>query len=98
VSRALEGVLDVEDLIPYRYVLEVSSPGLNRPLRRKEDFVRFAGECVKIKTKEPIEGRSNYKGILNGMDGAEILVTVDGTPYRIPYDLLAKARIEPRFK
>ncbi len=94
ISHAVDGVLDVENLIDRAYSLEVSSPGINRPLRKKEDFIRFKGETVKIKTKQPIDGRSNYKGMLQGMEGDVILVAIDGNIFRIPHDLLEKARLD----
>jgi ribosome maturation factor RimP len=93
-SRAVSAALDVEDIVPARYSLEVSSPGLDRPLKTAEDFTRFAGELARVKTSEPIGGRANYFGTLKGMDGNDILMNVDGINYRIPLDKLAKARIE----
>jgi ribosome maturation factor RimP len=95
VSRAIGDIIDVEELIKSRYSLEISSPGIARPLRKPQDFVRFSGVVIKLKTLSPIDGRSNYKGILEGMDGDDILMRVDDVDYRIPISKLAKARIEP---
>jgi len=94
VSRSLEGVLDVEDIIPTRYLLEVSSPGLDRPLKKARDFVRFTGQKIRLRTKEPIGGRSNYYGVLLGMEENNILMNVDNVKYQIPMELLMKANLE----
>lgn len=97
VSRAVAGVLDVEDVVPQRYNLEVSSPGLNRPLKKLADFERFAGQNVRLKTKEPIQNRANYFGILKGIKGNNIIMVVDGVEYDLPHDMVAKAKIEHKF-
>ncbi len=68
VSRQLGALLDVEDIIPFRYVLEVSSPGLNRPLKRPKDFLAHCGRKIKIKMKEPVDGRRRFTGILRSYD------------------------------
>lgn len=94
VSRSVSAALDVDDVIPQRYSLEVSSPGLNRPLRRLKDFERFKGEKARIRTVEPIDGRGNYFGILQGVAGDDILINVDGTEYKVPLAKIAKARLE----
>ena len=75
VSRDMEVVLDEEDVIPTRYVLEVSSPGIERQLYSINDFVRFSGELVKVKTKEAIDGQKTFVGILTGVEGN--MVTID---------------------
>ena len=93
VSRTLSAQLDVEDPIPGNYDLEVSSPGLERPLRYLEDFVRFKGEIVKLRTQEPINGRQNYKGILTNADDQNIYMTIDGDDFTIPFSALLKARV-----
>lgn len=93
-SRGVEDVIEIEGLVPQAYALEVSSPGINRPLRRREDFERFQGSTIRLKTREPIAGRSNYKGTLEKLDGDEIVMDVEGRRYRIPYRLLARARVE----
>lgn len=94
VSRSLEGVLDVENVVPNRYSLEVSSPGLNRPLRKKADFEKFKGKMARFSTVEPINGRGNYFGTLLGINGEDILINVDGTEYKVPLNMVAKARLE----
>lgn len=93
VSRAVSAHLDVEDPIPGKYDLEVSSPGVERPLRYPEDFARFTGETIKLRTKEPINNRQNYRGVLKGCDTEMIYMTVDGTEFTIPFSALLKARI-----
>ncbi len=94
ISRSVEGVLDVEDLVKGRYLLEVSSPGINRPLKKLADFERFKGELARIKTNEPIDGRGNYFGKLVGVADLDVLINVDGTEYKVPLDKIAKARLE----
>jgi ribosome maturation factor RimP len=77
------------------YTLEVSSPGVDRPLRKLADFQRFAGERAKIKTV-PIEGRSSFTGTIEGVEGDEILFGLeDGTSVRIPFGSVVKARLKP---
>jgi ribosome maturation factor RimP len=71
-SQAVEAVLDAEDLIPVRYVLEVSSPGIERELYSIEDFRRFAGKLAKLKTKAAIEGQKTFVGTITGIDGEKI--------------------------
>jgi len=94
-SHAVEDVISVEDFIPASYNLEVSSPGLARPLKREEDFVRFAGERAKLKTSEPIDGRSNFKGVLAGVESGSVAISVDGTKFLVPMDKIHRARLEP---
>ncbi len=95
VSEELGDHLDVADVIDHPYALEVSSPGLDRPLTRDADFVRFAGKPARIVTHEPIEGQRNFRGHLAGLvDGAVLLALADGRQVRIPRDLIAKARLE----
>lgn len=94
VSRAVSATLDVEDVIKGRYSLEVSSPGINRPLKRPGDFEKYAGNMVRIKTRMPIDGRGNYYGKLIGFNDGNILVNVDGKEYKVPIAELAKARLE----
>lgn len=95
VTRALSDALDVEEIMAQRYSLEVSSPGIGRPLRYAEDFERFKGAQVRLKAKEKINGRENFKGILEGIQNNDVIVKIDDQCYQIPLSLLAKARIEP---
>lgn len=95
VSRYLRPALDIEDDMPTNYTLEVSSPGLNRPLRRKEDFYRFIGNQVKIETEQSLEDRKVFIGRLLDFNGEILIVSLEGEDERkIPFDLIAKARLE----
>jgi ribosome maturation factor RimP len=95
VSRDVSAALDVADVIPHGYVLEVSSPGLERPLRREQDFQRFAGQEVKIRTTDPVEGRRNFSGTLVGAKAGVVEVSAEGRTFRVPIDLVAKANLVP---
>jgi len=97
VSRQLSAMLDVEDPIAGSYTLEVSSPGLDRPLLKLDDFQRFSGEEVKIKLVKPVLGRRNFTGRLLGTEGETILVEVDNETYDLALDNVAKARLVPKF-
>ncbi len=95
VSHAVSAVLDERDPIPGEYTLEVSSPGLDRVLRRREHFVRFAGEDVKLETREPIDGRRRFSGRLSKVTDAEIVMQVEGRAVTIPLAAIHKARLAP---
>jgi len=98
VSRELSAVLDVEDPFEAPYHLEVSSPGLDRPLVKPSDFVRFQGREIILRTHKPVEGRKSYRGNLDGLDGDMILMTVDGIQYRIQFAAVEKANLIPLLK
>ena len=93
VSRDVGAMLDVEDVIPGSYRLEVSSPGLDRPLGKLEDCSRFAGEKASIQTREPLEGRRRFKGTLKGCEGNSVVIEVDGNTLKIPWDTVKKANL-----
>lgn len=93
VSREISALIDTEDLGVDQYRLEVTSPGLNRPLHERKDFIRFSGRKVKIRTKEPLEGRRNYTGYLKGLQGDKISIDVDGTEYSVPLEAVQKAHL-----
>lgn len=97
VSRQLSSLFDVEDPIAGEYTLEVSSPGLDRPLFAAEQFARYVGEIVKIKLRSAFEGRRNYRGQLRGVENDEVIVEVDGHEYILPIETIEKANIVPRF-
>jgi ribosome maturation factor RimP len=100
VSRAVSAALDVEDPIEGAYELEVSSPGLDRPLRTPEHFQRFAGRRARIKAYGPIAeagGRKSFVGTLQGFADGRAVIDVDGTVYRVPREQIAKANLEPAF-
>ena len=96
VSRQVSGLLDVEDPIRERYTLEVSSPGLDRPLFTREHFARHTGEWVQVRLDKPLDGRRNFKGIIQGMQDEEVLLEVDGTQFVLPLKTIEKARLVPK--
>ncbi len=94
LSRALSALLDVEDPIEREYALEVSSPGIDRPLTRLEDFDRWKGWTAKLETDELINGRKRYAGELQGLSGDEVLLTLEsGEAAQIPFSALADAKL-----
>lgn len=95
VSHQLSGVLDVEDPIPGRYSLEVSSPGLNRPLVYPEHFERFRGHRVKLRLAEKVEGRRNLEGSLLGLADGLIQLEVEGRTWEVPLAAVESARLVP---
>ena len=95
VSYQVSGILDVEDPLQGHYTLEVSSPGLDRPLVKPEHFEQFTGELVKIRSTEAVLGRKNFKGILESFDGEYLYVAVDNEVYEIPFDIVEKANLVP---
>lgn len=97
LSEKIDPLLDQEDLIPHSYFLEVSSPGVERPLKKKEDFDRYLGSRVKIKTFAPIGGQKNWTGILMGTEEENVVLTVDEKRVLIPLDQVASARLAPEF-
>jgi len=94
ISHEVGAVLEVKDLIPSSYTLEVSSPGLTRPLKKSEDFNRFRNQTVKIKLYEPLDGRKNFKGTLLGLEGDRVRVEVEQRIYELPLQRIAKANLE----
>jgi ribosome maturation factor RimP len=98
VSRELGVHLDVEDLIPVKYYLEVSSPGLDRPLKEERDFERFSGRRVLVRTHRSVAGRKKIGGILEGiMDGIVGVQLDDGTRLEIPVEDISSARLDYEF-
>lgn len=95
VSRAVSQVLDEKDPIEGEYSLEVSSPGLDRPLTKPEHFKRFAGYEVKIETDEVVEGRKRFKGKVASVDNHNVIdfVMDDGKEYKIPFEVINKAKL-----
>ena len=95
VSRAVSAVLDVEDPLPGNYTLEVSSPGIDRPLTRPKDYARWAGHLARLETAEPVEGRRRFKGTLLGLaDGLVRVRLEDGTEAAVPLTSVTKAKLE----
>ena len=97
ISRQAGDLLDAKNLIPQAYQLEVSSPGLNRPLKSEEDWKRFIGETIILKTSCPIEQRKNFKGKLIGYNNGTIVMDIDGKHCSIPYKIVEKANVEYNF-
>ena len=95
VSRHISALLDVEDPLPGQYVLEVSSPGLDRKLTKPEHFQRFTGEEVRVKLRFPVNGRKNYRGALLASNEDEIEVKVDGESHSLPLGTIESARLVP---
>jgi ribosome maturation factor RimP len=93
VSREISTYLEVEDLIPHAYHLEVSSPGLERPLRKREDFVRYADRLARIKLREPIGEQKVLVGTLLGLEGDAVLLALDKETVRIDLENISKARL-----
>ena len=94
-SRALSEWLDVADPIPGAYHLEVSSPGFDRPLRTAAHFAAQVGQRVKVETTLPIADRRRFTGTLLAVEDGEVVVDVDGQPWRLPLAGLARARVVP---
>jgi ribosome maturation factor RimP len=97
VSRELGTLLDVHDVIPGSYNLEVSSPGLTRPLKKPGDYIRFKGKTVKIKTIEDIENKKVFIGKLLGFIDETVSIETEGVEYLIPYNNIEKANLELDF-
>ncbi|MBI3772676.1 MAG: ribosome maturation factor RimP [Gammaproteobacteria bacterium] len=97
VSRQISGVFDVEDPIAGQYALEISSPGLDRPLFKVEDFALFIGEEVSVKLSVAQQGRKNFKGIVRGLENDVIALEVDGKVHHIVFDDIDQARLVPKF-
>lgn len=98
VSNEVSAILDVEDPIPGEYNLEISSPGLDRPLTERSHFDRYAGERVKLRMEKGYVGRRRLTGLLGGMQGDEIVIEVDGESHRVPYERIESARLAPDYE
>ena len=97
VSRDLSAILDVEDVVPTAYTLEVSSPGLDRPLRRPDDYRRFAGRLAKIVTREAVAGQTSFAGRLAGVSDGVVTLEEGRRTHRVPIALIRRARLEVEF-
>ena len=98
VSRDLSALLDVEDLVPGTYTLEVSSPGLDRALRDVRDYQRFSGRRAKLVMREPVDGQTFFKGKLGGVDGTVVLIEDDNQrQHRVPIEVITRANLEVEF-
>ena len=98
VSADLGAVLDVEGAIEQAYTLEVSSPGLDRPLRHAGDYDRFRGRLAQVITAEPVEGQTHFRGRLQGVDADEVVIGFEsGRQVRVPLALISRARLDVEF-
>lgn len=97
VSQELSTLLDIEDPIESSYVLEVSSPGLNRPLTKEKHFIQAIGKKVKIKTENPIEGRKNFTGYLRDFKDGIVMIEVDNRIYQLERENIKKANLVYEF-
>ena len=93
ISRNVSAILDVEDPIPNAYTLEVSSPGIDRPLVRLADFDRFKGFDARVESRIAVEGRKRFSGRLIGIEGEDVLIEVEGTRYAVPYEFVQRAKL-----
>ncbi|HLF58856.1 MAG TPA: ribosome maturation factor RimP [Alphaproteobacteria bacterium] len=93
ISRAISALLDVEDPVPGAYTLEVSSPGIDRPLVKERDFERFAGHEARIETKRPIAGRRRFRGRLEGLSPEGVRIMTEEGPAELPFAEIQKAKL-----
>ena len=98
VSRDLSAMLDVEDVVPTAYTLEVSSPGLDRPLRHAEDYRRFVGRRAKLVVRQAIDGQTFFRGTIGGLEGEDVLIdSENGRRHRVPLATITRANLEVEF-
>jgi ribosome maturation factor RimP len=97
VSRQASAVLDVEEAINGEYILEVSSPGMDRPLYELNQYEQYIGEDISLRLRFPYEGRRNFKGRLTGIDNDEIVLVVTDHEFLFPVEGIEKANVVPRF-
>lgn len=97
VSRQVASIFDVEDPIAGEYTLEVSSPGMARPLFTLQQYRDLAGEHVKLKLRSAFEGRRNFSGQLVGVEEDDVVIVVDDHEYLLPFELIDKANVVPQF-
>ena len=93
VSRQIGAVLDVENIIPVAYILEVSSPGMDRVLFKAEQYQEYIGSSLKIRTRTRIDDRRNFKGSLVSASESVVTIKVDNQEFEIPYDSIDRARL-----
>lgn len=97
VSRQVSAVLDVEDPIASAYTLEVSSPGMDRPLYTPAQFARYVGQPVAVRLKAPYQGRRRFQGTLNGLEDGDVVLQVGDTEYLLPLEGIDRANVVPVF-
>jgi ribosome maturation factor RimP len=94
VSHQLSELLDTQDVVPGTYTLEVSSPGINRPLKRPEHFARFVGKRIRVRTRDSIDGRRSFLGTLQEVLENQITLKQEGAQYQIPFAVIEKSNYE----
>ena len=98
VSRDLSAIFDVDDVVPTQYTLEVSSPGLDRPLTKAADYQRFAGRRAKLVMRQKVDGQGYFKGQLGGVEDGHVLIQgEDKRTHRVPFDVITRANLEVDF-
>ena len=98
VSRDLSAIFDVEEIVPAAYTLEVSSPGLDRPLRRLDDYRRFTGRLAKIVMREKVDGQGFFRGTIVGVEGQDVVINGDDRrTHRVPLEVISRANLEVEF-
>jgi len=98
VNREMSTILDVEDPLPFAYTLEVSSPGLDRPMRGIEDYRRFSGRLAKVVVKEAVDNQKAFEGRLRGVEQDDVLLEApNGRMHRLPLRLITRGRLEVEF-
>ena len=98
VNREISTILDVEDPLPFAYTLEVSSPGLDRPLRETADYGRFAGRLAKVVVREAVDNQKAFDGRLRGVDQEDVLLeAANGRMHRLPLRLITRGRLDVEF-
>jgi ribosome maturation factor RimP len=97
ISQVIGRILDIEDVISVPYTLEVSSPGLKRPLRREEDFITYRDRTIRLSTFTPVGNRKHFKGKLLGLVDDCVEIAIDHEIFRIPMSNVAKANLEIEF-
>jgi ribosome maturation factor RimP len=98
VSHDISAILDVEEIVPSAYILEVSSPGLDRPLRSADDYRRFTGRLAKVVMREPVDGQTFLRGTLGGVDQGHVIIDgEDHKRHRVPVAAIRRANLEVEF-
>ncbi|MES2983662.1 MAG: ribosome maturation factor RimP [Pseudomonadota bacterium] len=93
ISRQISAVMDVEDVISDAYRLEVSSPGIDRPLVKLADYTTYIGHAVKAETALPVDGRKRFAGAIKAVEGSNVILTVDGKDYSLPFIDIQSAKL-----
>ena len=93
ISRDVSALLDVSDPIPTAYTLEVSSPGIDRPLVREADYTRFAGFVARVETDSPVDGRRRFQGRIAGIEDGVVVLAAETETFRVPYARIRRAKL-----